>query len=152
MPDEVYMSWGDYSHEVAGFRVRCAALTAANFDAQATLRNNLQVELLPILSGQVKKLTVTVIDGENPGWPSDQSAQRESKFLVTYVGVNDKTYRCELPTADLGVADILQAGSDLVDLAHADVADFITAFEALVVDEAETAVTITEMRFVGRNT
>ncbi len=152
MPDDISLSWGDYSQEVSSFRVRGVTLTAANFVAQAALRNSLSTACVAVLAGQVQRMQVTVIDAENPAWPSDPVAQREMKWLVTYTGANGKTYRCELPTADIAEAGLLSVGTDLWDESDPDWVQFITDFEAVVVDEAEGAVTITEVRFVGRNT
>lgn len=82
--------------------------------------------------------------------PANAFAQREMKWLVTYVdNVTSQAYRLEIPTADL---DELTLNTDLLDLTAAGAGDtFKAAFEAIVNSPDGNAVTMISAKFVGRN-
>ncbi len=84
--------------------------------------------------------------------PTDENAQRELKFLVMYE--DDSTLdvgRMEIPCPDLSIADILLPGTDMVDLAQALVATFVTAFELFARSQNGNTVTVLGIRVVGRS-
>jgi len=131
--------------------VKVAALTAANFDAQAILRNALEAAIEGIVIGVVQRQSLgnEVIASISPS--SDTAAQRESKWLVDYHDTTSlKRYSVEIGTAD---PDQL----DAQDRAHAEIGDedvvdaFITAFEAYVLSPTGGAVVVDEITWVGRN-
>ena len=93
---------------------------------------------------------------------TEQWAQRESKWLVTYRDVTQfldvsntinnvgfgNVYQVEIPTAKLS---LLPANTDLIDLTVAPWPDFVTAFEA--VQNSPTGgneVEVVSVRHVGR--
>lgn len=91
--------------------------------------------------------------------PNDNAAQRESKLLVQYQGdTTEKPYTLTIPTIDFDQLVFLPGGGDAVAFTAANgasqaVQDFVAAFEAVARapdDDTET-VTITGMRYVGRN-
>lgn len=91
--------------------------------------------------------------------PGNNAAQREQKLLVQYQGdTTEKPYILTIPTVDHSKLVFLPGAKDAVAFtagtgAHADIIAWVTAFEALARtpdDDAET-VTVTGMRFVGRN-
>lgn len=84
--------------------------------------------------------------------PANAFAQRELKWLVVYRNtVSNKIYTLEIPTAD--PTGRLIAGTDRADLAEANTAAFVTAFNAFARSpENDTdAVAVQEILLVGRN-
>lgn len=84
--------------------------------------------------------------------PTDENAQRELKFLVSYE--DDATLnigRMEVPTPDLSIADILLPGTDLANLAEPTIATFVTAYELFARSNDGNSITVTEIRVVGRS-
>jgi len=85
--------------------------------------------------------------------PSDKDSQRERKFLVIYE--DDSTlapYRVEIPCADYALSGLFAGSTDEVDLTQTEIAAFVTAFEALCKSPEGNAVTVLQIRGVGRNT
>jgi hypothetical protein len=84
--------------------------------------------------------------------PTDQGAQRELKWLVTYEGVNDhKLYQWEIPTAD---PSLTIAGTDLADITLQPWVDFIAdvEFANIRTPGSDTqGVNFVDARLVGRN-
>jgi len=91
--------------------------------------------------------------------PSEASAQRECKLLVQYQGVTtEKPYTLTIPTVDFEVLNFVPGGGDAIIFqgagASSEILAWVTAFQSLARtpdDEAEL-VTVTGMRYVGRNT
>jgi hypothetical protein len=142
----------DYGDEKTIFRANVAVLTAANFDAQATLRAALGTAIAGICIGNLNQVDYGNVDFQTNLAPDDPLAQRENKWLVQYVDdTTQQLYRCELGTADL-------TALDPNDRAHAHIGDadvvdaFVDAFEAYVLSPDGNSVTIKEITFVGRNT
>ncbi len=78
------------------------------------------------------------------------TGQREEKWLLVYQdNVTIKTYSSELPCRDTSLATV--AGTDMVDLTVSPWVAFKTAFETLWVSPDENAVTLLEVRLIGRN-
>lgn len=144
----------DYGNEASVSTFTVATLTAANFDAQATLRGALQSAILGISAvDMLAKIELgntilnTVVGDDNP------LAQRENKWLVQY---HETAAPAVKGTVTIPCADLAQL--DPNDRAHAEIGDagvvdaFVAAFEAYVLSENGNAVTIDEITFVGRNT
>jgi len=91
--------------------------------------------------------------------PTDPAAQREAKLLVQYMdATNEKPYTLTVPTIDFSVLVFLPGGGDAVAFrdengASAEIQAWVTAFEAIASppDDPTHNVTVTGMRFVGRN-
>lgn len=86
--------------------------------------------------------------------PASAFAQRENKFLVVYRGDTSlKLFSLEIPTPDLALAGLFPTAGDKVDLAQAQIAAFVTAFEQIArsPDSDLETVTVQEIRYVGRN-
>lgn len=143
----------DYGNEVSTVRVRQTTLTAANFDAQGTLRGT-------FASALVAMTEVTPVDGFAYGneqvndveGASSVYAQREAKWLVQYhESGGTKRYSFEIPCAKLTLLD-----PD--DKKHANIGDsgvvdaFVDAAEAFVLGPNGSAIVIDEITHVGRNT
>ena len=141
----------DFDGEKTVFEVTVPELTAANFAAQATLRSSLGVAIANITLGTVHKFDYGNTDGVSNTTPSSEVAQRESRWLVRYVDdVTQALYHVTLGTADL-VAHMSASAKGFADLAEADIAAFVTAFEAYVLSPVGNAVTIQSIMHVGAN-
>lgn len=151
MPSKLNVKYIDYSLEKSTAQFWGTLLTAANFDAQVGLQDNLISAVDGITLGTLNQYTriAAMVDGSSTP-PASAFAQREMKWLVQYVDDNTgKVHTLDIPTADL---QFLVAGTDLLDLASTEGAAFVTAFEAYVVaPDTGNSVTITQVQFVGRN-
>lgn len=142
----------DYSNEKSTVTVNSLALSAANFDARETLRVALSSALNNLSIGVLSRQAVNDIRDDSPGIPTNPFAQREMKWLVSYVGATSgKVFQMEIPAPSL--TDNLQPNSDEADLTSTDWAAFVTAFEAYAIapDTTSEAVTVLSARLVGRN-
>jgi len=144
----------DASNEKSTVTLNSVATTSANYDAQLTAYSTLRTAINGIVLGEPNKYQYVAVDftvGNEPA--SDPFAQREMKWLVSYVGDSSgKLYQLERPTADLGNGNLIPS-SDLADLTSTGMAAFVTAFEAFAraPDNLAETVTVTQIRFVGRN-
>jgi len=144
------LSVADYDNEVGNIRVRVAAITAANHDAQVTLHDSLVTAIDGICNGLKIKRTYGNENVLAVGPDSNTGTQRELKWLVSYHDSSTlRRYSLELPCADVGQLDPN-------DRAHAEIGDagvvdaFITAFEAVAKSPVGNAVTVDEITLVGR--
>ena len=144
-------TYRDYDSEESNIRVRVEEMTAVNFAAQLALSVTFASALNAMQGGAIARYSLGNSYEISPLPASSPTAQRESKWLVQYVGTDGKSYTMEIPNA-------LHSLLDANDRAHAEIGDagvvdaFIAAFEAYVLDEAGTAVTVQEITLVGRNT
>jgi len=150
MPSSASWLIRDASNEYSPFKVPIINLTGANYAATLGLVTALQNALINIILGNLASNAIAAEQTSiNDTTVANQFAQREMKALVAYRGdVSNVLMRAEVPTPDLAK---LVAGTDLFDLADVDIAAFIAAFEAVVRRGGTEAVTIEEIRFVGRN-
>lgn len=142
----------DYSEEVSSFRFNFGAITAVSLPGFLTNFGALRTALGNIITGTIQKEAwvgdSTVLSNVPP---ADTNAQVELKFLLTYEGdTSKKKFRNEIPTPDTSK---VIAGTDQVDMADADVAAYVTAFETIArtPDSDTETVTVLDMRLVGRN-
>jgi len=146
------LTFTDYSAENSTVTYQAAALTAANFDAQATLAGALSVATNALSIGHLSKRTIAQDPIEDYAVATDVYAQRELKWLVSYqANTSLKTFQVEIPCANL--TDNLVPGTDLADITSTSWDNFITAFEAYAKspDNPAEAVTFLSARLVGRN-
>lgn len=145
-------SQADYDGEVTTTSVTVPALTAANFDSQATLRNALMAAIQGITLGEYQRTEFgnVVLSSISPS--NDTAAQREKKWLVDYHDTTSlKRYSFEI-----GCADTDQL--DAQDRAHAEIGDagvvdaFVSAAEAYILSPTGGAIVVDEITFVGRRT
>lgn len=154
MPSKAHITFKDFDNETSSFQVNGVALTSANFDAQNTLWGNLLTAIDGITLGNPQSYFIGLETGGSTLPATSPVARREVKWLVTFTDdVTGKQYRREIPCPDLTNAALFSSGDkEKADLLQANVAAFVTAFEAFVtVTDAENAVTIQEIRMVGRN-
>lgn len=164
MTSPVTISILDSSNEVGQWQLNLVNLTAANLTAQQTLVANLMTATLPLIRGneQQRSFNIPVRFAVTP--PADVEAQREDKWLITYVDNTPfldaptnavpnpgygKKFTSELPTANR--TGNMQAGTDIVDLTDGDWPAFITNFEATARSPYGGTPNIVQIKFVGRN-
>lgn len=151
MPGFVSFDIKDYDGESGNHRFETAALTAANWSAQATLRGDYAIALNNIILGVRARYRYgnRTILSTSPA--SSQNAQRELRMLVQYhdTVTGDALKPLELPCPDL-------ANLDPGDHSHFYIGDtgeidaLVAAFEAYVVSPAGNAVEVDELTLVGR--
>jgi hypothetical protein len=141
----------DFDSEKATTGLHVAVLSAANYDAQETLRTNFTAALVAMSIGELQNTQYGNFSLQSIDKTDDVNAQRERKWRVDYHDATTfKPYRIEIPCAD---ADLL----DVNDRAHAEIGDagivdaFITAFEAYALSEVGNAIVVDEITMVGRN-
>lgn len=154
MPSKASITYKDFDSETSSFSVNGVALTSANFDAQNTAWQALLTAAAGITLGAEQKyfLGIETLGSTLPA--ASSVARREVKWLIVFTDdVTGKQYRRELPCPDLTNSALFSTGDkEKADLLQANVASFVTAFEAFVVaPETENSVTIQEIRMVGRN-
>jgi len=146
------LTFTDYSAENSSVTYQAATLTAANFDAQATLAGALSVATNALSIGHLSKRSIAQDPVDDYAVATDVYAQRELKWLVSYqANTSLKTFQVEIPCANL--TDNLVPGTDLADITSTSWDNFITAFEAYAKspDNPAEAVTFLSARLVGRN-
>jgi hypothetical protein len=150
MAGKASWSFVDYDGEVSTMQVHAADLTAANFDAQETLRDALETAVENLTLGNVFKTEKGNATLYSKAQPESEHAQRETKWLVMYE--DDTTYKqhnYEVPTADL---EQLPADGKELDLTAGVGLAFVTAFEAYALSPAGNTCTVQRIIHVGRNT
>ena len=142
----------DYSEEKSPVSFSFGGVTALNIAGFLTQFGALRTALTSIITGVVQKekwVGDDTVLSNTP--PTDQNAQIELKWLLTYEGATTKKkFRQEIPTPD---TTKLVPGTDLADMTDTDVAAYVTAFETIAKspdDDAE-GVNVLDMRLVGRN-
>jgi hypothetical protein len=146
------ITFNDYSNEKSAVTYHAEELTAANFDGQATEAGALSVATNALSIGSLVKRTISQVEIDNPGTPTNPYAQRELKWLVSYRGdTSGKLFQVEIPCAN--VTDNLVPNTDIADITSTSWENYITAFEAYArsPDDPTEEVTFEGARLVGRN-
>lgn len=161
MPDYFSITYQDYSHEYATVGFPIPVITAANL---ATLQADIVTLVTAAQAISLGTMRRRQLTHEFPGSgsiPTDAEAQREEKWLVGYIDVSatlaagvsnplfGNSYTVTIPTAEL--TGHLSTNSDYADLAEAEIAAFVTAFEAFARSPSGGAVEVVYIKFVGRN-
>jgi len=142
----------DYSEESSSTNFSIGAITAVSLPGFLTQFGSWKTALGNIILGTVSKdrWVGDATDISNTP-PATANAQIELKWLVSYEGATTKKkFRQELPTADPSKTI---AGTDKADMTDADIAAYVTAFEAVAKspdDDAE-GVNVLDISLVGRN-
>jgi hypothetical protein len=154
------LTYGDATQESSNLTVYNGAITAVSIGGFLTALAALETASDAITLGTRRKSAWvgddTVVTN---AWPSDPAAQRESKLLVQYQDdTTEKPYTLTVPTVDFSVLVFVPNGGDAVLFSGDDASDeikaWVTAFEAIgrAPDDDTHTVTVTGMRYVGRNT
>lgn len=152
MPTQNGFQITDYSNEKSSFAVTSITVNAGNLAAQQTEAAALAAAIDALTIGELTKQTMNLVILDTPAIPTDPYAQRELKWLVTYVGdASGKSFNVEIAAPDLTGNTVVN--SDVANLASTDWAAFVTAFEAYVrsPDNGTETVTVIKAENVGRN-
>lgn len=140
----------DYDQELSSIRVKLPDIDAANYAATMTAVAALWAGCLGIITGNLKVSHVStreVAYGANP--PSNQFAQRETKWLIRYKdNTTNEIFRNELPTADLSL--LTQNSDTITDFSAGVLLAFKNAWEAIVKSPNGNAVTMISLQHVGK--
>lgn len=153
----------DFDAETSKVQHNVGPITAGNFTAKRAALDTLKDATAAIILGEVRRTNINETFTESVALVTNANAQRERKWLVIYrditpffdVGntISNPGYgelsSVEVPTAD---ASKLLPNTDQADLTDADMAAYITAFEA--VQNSPTGgneVQIEKILMVGRN-
>jgi hypothetical protein len=154
------LTYGDVSEETSPLTIFNDAITAISLPGFLTNLAALETATDNVTIGVRRKSTwvgdETTITNT---WPTDKAAHRENKLLVTYIDdTTEKPYTLTIPTIDFSVLNYVPGGGDAVLFAgagaSAQIIAWVTAFEAIASspDNPGNSVTVTKMRYVGRNT
>jgi hypothetical protein len=150
MSGKYVLSYRDYSNEVSRLNVTIPTLNAGNIAAQDTLLDNLLAAIDAVVIGTKEKedRVYEVIHGTGIA-PASKDAQVERKWLVSARDdVTGFPVTFSIPTAD---SQFVSNNTDKMDLAGTEGAALVAAIEAVVLSKAGNAITVTEVRMVGRN-
>lgn len=142
----------DYSNELSSFAVTSVTGNAGNLTAQLALQAALSSAVENLSIGHLDKYTYVIEGLNSPITPTNVYAQREMKWLVSYMGdTSGKLFQIEIACPNM--TDNVAPNSDLADLTSTDWVAFIAAFEdyARSPDNGTETVTVTAARLVGRN-
>jgi hypothetical protein len=171
MPSTATFTIEDYSGEQSTTQIHVQDITTLNYGATSTDANEIKAAMAAITLGELRRVNLVKTYAESLADVTDPEAQREAKWLVTYrdtLAFLDsptnllsnpgylKTFTFEIPCADFSK---LLPNSDQADMSDADIAAFVTEFEANArspYNNASTAtsgwVKVLDIRLVGRNT
>lgn len=126
--------------------LQTGAVTAVSLPGLLTQIGTLRTALGGIVVGNISQESLYVFRTPlTNAWPSDVNARRERTWIVHYEDVTQffdpptnaipnegfgRNFSISIPTADFSGTH-MQANSDLADLTDADMAAFVTAFEAI---------------------
>lgn len=140
----------DYGNEATRFGFNMLQITAANFDAQVVLLDNIQTAVGNVALGAFLGKSLQAIDVAVGPKATVVNAQREAKWRCTYL---DSVQPEGNGSFEIGMPDLslLVAGSGNMDVSAGAGAALVTAIEAGVVSRLGNAVTIDTIIHVGRN-
>lgn len=150
MTSSVTLKALDYGKEATRFGFKIATLTAANFDAQIALVATLQGAVDNVVLGLFDGKTVNAQDIKVGPKATDEYAQREAKWRVSYTDSVDPLGNGSF---EIGMPDLtlLVPGTGKMDTTAGAGAALVTAIENTVLSRLGNAVTVDEIIHVGRN-
>lgn len=157
----------DYSEENSNSSIGVGGVTAVSLPGLLTQIAAYIAAIDAITLGTIRDDTLTAYSTNRSSIPpTDANAQRERKWLVRYTDnvqffddpINaipnagfGKIFTMEIPTAALGLAGVMIAGTDKANLTVAPMPAFVTAFQNMARSPYGGTVTILEITAVGRN-
>lgn len=140
----------DYGSEATRFGFNMLQVTAANFDAQVVLLDNIQTATNNVTLGTWLGKSMQAVNVAVGPKATVVNAQREAKWRVTYT---DDVQPEGNGSFEIGMPDLslLVAGTGKMDVSAGAGAALVTAIEAGVVSRLGNAVTVTDIIHVGRN-
>lgn len=150
MPSSATLKALDYGSEATRFGFNMLQVTAANFDAQVTLLDNIQTAVGNVALGTFLGKSLQAVNVAVGPKATVVNAQREAKWRVTYT---DDVQPEGNGSFEIGMPDLslLVAGTGKMDVSAGAGAALVTAIEAGVVSRLGNAVTIADIIHVGRN-
>lgn len=150
MPGKYTVSFRDYSNETSRVALHIPVLNAGNIAAQDALLDALYTAIDAVVIGtlELETRTYEVVRGTGVP-PSSKDAQVERKWLVSARdNVTGLPVTFSIPTAD---SQFVANNTDKMDLAGTEGAALVSAIEDVVKSNAGNAITVVEIRLVGRN-
>lgn len=150
MTSSVTLKALDYGKEATRFGFKITQLTAANFDAQIALVATLQGAVDNVVLGLFDGKTVNAQDIPVGPKATDEYAQREAKWRVSYTDDVDPLGNGSF---EIGMPDLtlLVAGTGKMDVSAGAGAALVTAIESTVLSRLGNAVSVVDIIHVGRN-
>lgn len=151
MPSVAQLASNDYDGEPTRFRFFIATITGANHDAQLANVQEVQDAVNGVSLATFNGKKVATVDISASGSAATKAAQREIKWRVRYV---DNTDPIGDGSFEIGAADtdLLGAGgSGLMDVSAGAGATLVTELEENLVSRLGNAITVQEIKLVGRN-
>lgn len=141
MSTRAAISMEDYDGESSTVLLWVQDVSAVNFGSVSQDVDELKDAIATISLGAIRDASINKSYPESPATVTDKTAQRESKWLITYRDTTQfldaantianpgylKVFTTEIPAAKLS---LLSNNSDELDLAETTVAAFVTVFEA----------------------
>jgi len=151
MAGKATLTFADYDGEKSSVSFSTATVGAGNIVAVGAAIDQFLTDIGNVTLGvNVKDVRVYSDTGSGSGQAASPNAQREMKWLCSYTDdITGAAQRMEIPCPLLS-ANTLGAGG-LWNSADALWVAFKSAFENVVVSSAGNAVTLAEVRLVGRN-
>lgn len=161
--NSVVFSIDDYNKESSKTSLNIGPITVLNFAAVRDAIDDYKAALANMIIGEIRKTTISEQFAESADPVTDQNAQRERKWVVTYRDVTQffdvantinnvgfgNLYSIEVPTAK---ASLLANNQEIADLTDTTVAAYVTAFEAIQNSPTGGNETeVVEIKLVGRN-
>lgn len=157
----------DYSKELSSSFIHVGGVTAVSLPGLLTDIAAYRSAVDAIVVGVIRSDALTAFKTNlSTALPASAQAQRERKYLVTYTDnlpffddpVNaipnagfGEIFNYEIPTADFSLAGLFPTNTDEVDLAQAQIAAFVTAFEDIARSPYGGTVEVLAITGVGRN-
>jgi len=150
-------TWYDYDNEKSTMQVNTVEITELTLAAQSTALGTLRTAMNDITLAVVSKASLTDNLHDTKVVPSNQFAQRETKWVIVCQDSAGNLFKAnEIPTADLALLEggskyIIKGGAVSVTDPDGFVAAFKTAYEAVAKSQAGLSMTIVDMYQAGRN-
>lgn len=160
------MGFKDYSRESASMSIKVGSVTAVSLPGLLSDIDDFRAATDALTLGTIQTDQLTAFKTNiTTAYPTNANAQRERKWLVSYVDntqffddpVNaipnegyGRTFVLEIPTADL-TTTLLLGTTDFANLAATAWATWVTAFQAIARSPHGGEVLVTEAIAVGRN-
>lgn len=157
----------DHSRELSKVGVRVGVVTAGTLPGLIDQIGDFREAMEAVTLGVVQREALTAFNNSIAAtFPTDPAAQREFKWMVTYVDNTahfdaptnaipnegfGKKFQIELPTADVADEDLRLPNSDEADRTDQRWIDLIAAFQAMGRSPHGGVPLVIDIRLVGRN-
>lgn len=147
-------SYRDESDEISSIEMTVADVSAGGADFDAVMADVAALGAAFLAATecvQAKETFRQAVDTKDPTTPVDPHAARESALRIFYADdTTGEVYHVSLPGPDWD-SIVMEANTDLADLADAPVDDIVTAIEANALSPVGNSVTVLRAVKVGRH-